>query len=192
MIYVILFSWLFLLFIIKKSRVFFLYFIVGSVGLFIFSMYFGQAFGEYYLRLAVTYCSALLGDMTGFYEAFTKYSMLSVFHQGEVVSFYVDYECSGMIETLVYISLITFYPTYDTIRKIIYGAIGVAYIFLSNVFRIFLICSLIKIFGVELFFLSHTVVARIVFFILMLLLYYNVFTKAHILKQKVGNMSYAE
>jgi exosortase family protein XrtG len=115
--------------------------------------------------------------------------MITIYKGTEAISFFVDYECSGFIETLVYICLLSFYPVYSYFKRGILAIIGIVYIFISNIIRVFFICIIIKLFGNGMFFFSHTIFARVIFFTFMIILYYTVFTRPHILRQKVGNLS---
>lgn len=182
--------WILLLLLLTKLRLRFFVFILGCVGLFCFMMYLGKDTAEQYLEYAVTYCIWIIANATKLFHAFPDYSMVTSYYMSEAISFFIDYECSGFIEILVYISLLSFYPVYRLKRKLLLAFIGTLYIFISNIIRVFTICTIIKYFGPNLFFFSHTVFARVLFFSLMVGLYYVVFTKPHILKQKVGNMTY--
>jgi len=182
--------WILFLLLIRKLKIYFFVFVVGSIGLFCILMYIGRGTVEKYLEHAVTYSMYLISKATDIYVAHPEYSMLTVYYNSQAVSFFVDYECSGFIESIVYLSLLTFYPIYRWKRKIFLGIAGTLYIFISNIIRVFIICVIIKKFGPSLFFFSHTVFARVLFFFLMVGLYYVVFTMAHILRQKVGRIGY--
>ena len=184
--------WIILLLVFRKVKIYFFFFLLGSIGLFGFLMFFGMSVVEKYLEFTVTYVLWEIGSVTHLYKAFPDYSMITVYHRVQAISFYIDYECSGYIEMLVYFCLLMFYPVYHLWNKILFSVLGIIYIFLSNVIRVFFICLITKLLGSGVFFLSHTVFARVLFFFLMVILYYTVFTKPHILKQKVGNMSYGE
>jgi len=178
--------WISLLLILKKLKMQFFVFILGSVGLFGFSMYAGVAKLEKYLEYVVAYTLNYVGKSTGIFAAHPEYSTITVYYRQQAISFFVDYECSGIIETLVYICLLLFYPVYSVIIKIAYLLAGALYILAANIVRVFLICAIAKGWGPSSFFLSHTVAGRILFFILMVVLYYRVFTYTHIKRQKVG------
>lgn len=189
---VLLVIWVALLLVFRKVKVYFFFFLFGCVGLFGFLMYFGMNTVEKYLQYYVTYVIWIIGNITGLYKASPGYSMITAYHNVQAVSFFVDYECSGFIETLVYFCLLIFYPVYHFWKRILYVILGIVYIFISNVIRVFTICLITKVYGSQLFFFSHTIFARVLFFFFMVILYYVVFTRPHILKQKVGNMSYGK
>lgn len=184
--------WVTLLLIFRKVKIYFFFFLFGSIGLFGFLMYFGMNTVEKYLQYYVTYVIGIIGNATGLYKTLPSYSMITAYHKVQAISFFIDYECSGYIETLVYFCLLMFYPVYHFWGKMLYTIIGIVYIFISNIIRVFFICLITKVFGSELFFFSHTIFARVLFFLFMVVLYYLVFTRPHILKQKVGNMSYGK
>jgi exosortase family protein XrtG len=187
--YVLLALWILLLLLFRKLNIYFFVFLVGSVGLFCFSMYFGIDNLEKYLEYGVTYGVYLVGKITGFCTAYPEYSMITVYYNSQALSFFVDYECSGLIEMLIYICLLLFYPLYSYTMRAIYAIMGAIYIFLANIVRVFVICTIARFLGPSMFFISHTVIARIMFFIFMVVLYYTVFTKPHILRQKVGDLT---
>lgn len=188
--YFLLLLWIVALFLLRNVKISFFLFVVGSVGLFCFLMHFGRLTIERHMEFAVTLAMQFIGRITGFFTAYPEYSMITLYYRNEAVTFFVDYECSGFIETIVYISLVLFYPLHSIWKRFIYSLAGIIYIFLSNAVRVFVICSAVKLFGNRMFFLSHTILARILFFFLMVALYYTVFTKPHIFKQKVGNLTY--
>ena len=182
--------WVLILILLRKSKMHFFKFVVGSIGLFCFMMYLGRNSIEGYLEYGVTWGIGVLGNITGLFYSHPQYSMISIYRMGQAISFFVDYECSGFVETLVYVSLLLFYPVYKAKEKIKYLFAGCSYILISNIIRVFVICFITRQWGSSMFFLSHTVFARLLFFALMVILYYYVFTRPHIIRQKVGNLSY--
>lgn len=182
--------WIVILIALKRLKLHFFVFIIGCVGLFCFLMFLGRSTAEQYLEYALTYCMRFVGKITGLFDAYSEYSLISVHYKHEAVSFFVDYECSGFIEILVYVCLLLFYPIYRFKGKVFLSLAGGLYIFVCNIIRVFVICLIVKLFGPNLFYLSHTIFARILFFGLTVCLYYVVFTRPHIINQKVGNMTY--
>ncbi|WP_315072891.1 exosortase family protein XrtG [uncultured Clostridium sp.] len=182
--------WIIILILLKKLNMHFFKFIIGSVGLFCFLMFFFRAWSEVYLEYGLTYVVSLIGKLTGILVAFPENSMITIYYKVNAISFFIDYECSGFIESCVYVSVLIFYPIYKFTEKVKYFFGGVVFILICNIIRIIFICILSKILGGNLFFFIHTVFARILFFTLMVILYYYVFTMPHILRQKVGDFKY--
>jgi len=60
----------------------------------------------------------------------------------------------------------------------------------ANILRLTIICIMIHVFGNEIYYLAHTIVGRMVFYVLTLLLYFHVFTRRQIKQQRVGDFSY--
>lgn len=186
--------WIYLLSVFYRGKMGFFYFIFGSIGSFFFLMLYLKPVLMPVLVQLVTSVTGILGRGTGLFEAYRDYSILFIESpkDGGALSLYIDFECSGIIEILVFVSLLAFFQVYGVWQRIVIGAIGCVVIFFSNVTRIFIICVMIRIWGNEVYYLAHTLIGRIVFYIFAVLLYYFVFTKAQIVRQKVGGFSYAQ
>lgn len=186
--------WIYLLSVFYRGKMGFFYFIFGSIGSFFFLMLYLKPVLMPVLVQLVTSVTGILGKGTGLFEAYRDYSILFIESpkDGGALSLYIDFECSGIIEILVFVSLLAFFQVYGVWQRIVIGAIGCVVIFFSNVTRIFIICVMIRLWGNEVYYLAHTLIGRIVFYIFAVLLYYFVFTKAQIVRQKVGGFSYAQ
>ena len=92
----------------------------------------------------------------------------------------IDFECSGIIEITAFLSLLIFFNVYSRYEKVIIGCIGTVYIIVANALRIILICLIIHFKGVDYYYISHALIGRIFFYILSIILYFYVFTKAQI------------
>jgi exosortase family protein XrtG len=136
----------------------------------------------------------ILGRLTGICEAFYELSVVFIPKQSELtaVSLYIDYECSGIIEMMAFVALLIFFEVYDIGQRIIISFIGCISIFVFNIIRIMVICAVIYKFGSDSYYIAHTILGRIIFYTLTIILYYYVFTRQQIIKQKVGGFQYAE
>lgn len=190
----VLIVWLYFLYVFKRSKLDFFRYIVGSFGLFIFMVIYIRPYITGPLMGLVTSVSGVFGKLTGVFEAYRDYNILFVENNvtREAISLYVDYECSGVIEMMVFISLLTFFQVYEVWQRVVIGILGCIAIFFSNVCRIFLICIIIKVGGNDMYYFAHTIIGRLFFYMLAILLYYFVFTRAQIKKQKVGGFNYAQ
>ncbi len=182
--------WLYSLSVLKRANLQFFRFLVGSVGLFLvmlilISSYLNDRFGE-----LVSGAAGIIGQICGYYKTYYEYALILITRPEESISMYIDYECSGIIEIMAYVALLTFFPVYHTLEKIIYGVGGVLWIFCSNILRIFVICTLIYIFGNEIYFFAHTIFGRFIFYSCSIALYFYVFTRNQIKRQQVGDFSY--
>lgn len=186
--------WIYLLSVFRRGKLDFFRYLLGSVGLFIFMMIFLEPVLTGYLVKWVTSATGVVGSVTGLFNSYHDYSIIFVncSRTGEALSLYVDYECSGIIEMMAFVALLVFFQVYEVWQRVVVGILGCIAIFFSNVVRISVICIIIKIWGNSSYYIAHTIIGRIVFYILAVLLYYYVFTHAQIIKQKIGGFKYAE
>lgn len=182
--------WIYLLTVLKRGTLDFFFFLVGSVGIFIFYMILLQPFLTAPLQKGVAAVAGALGKVTGIYESYLRHSMILIRNHGESISLYIDYECSGVIEIGVFLALLLFFPVYRFYEKILHGLLGCAYLCVANILRIYIIGLLIYLFGTPIYYVAHTIVGRIFYYGCSIILYYRIFTKAQIARQKVGNVSY--
>lgn len=182
--------WIYVLTVLKRGRLDFWFFITGSVGLFIFSIIWIEPVVVGPMQKAVAAVSGILGQLTGLYESYFQKGIIFISSGATNLSLYIDFECSGIIETLAFLALLWFFPVYRFYEKIVVSIAGTLLIFISNVLRIFIICLTIRIFGGEMYFLAHTIIGRLVFYACTITLYFYVFTKSQIIRQKVGAFSY--
>ena len=182
--------WLYLLTVMKRGKLAFWYFCFGSVGLFLFLLAWVQPIVTVPLTRAVTAVTGIIGQLTGAFDSFYQYALLFIKSGGESISLYIDYECSGVIEIMAFSSLLWFFPVYNAYEKIIVNIVGFLFIFVSNVLRILLICFMVRIWGNDIYFLAHTIFGRLLFYGCSVVLYFYVFTKSQIIRQKVGSFKY--
>lgn len=184
--------WIYLLSVFTRGKLYFYQFIWGSVGLFVFMMMWIQPVAIRPLTNLVCSAAGVAGRMTGFYESYSEYSMLFVQHGSEAISLCIDYECSGIIEMMAYVSMLAFFRVYDWMQRIILSVFGCMMIFFANIIRLFVIGTTIYYFGNDAYYIAHTIVGRIIFYALSVILYYYIFTKSQIVKQKIGGFHYAK
>ena len=184
--------WIYLLSVFTRGKLYFYQFIWGSVGLFVFMMMWIQPVAIRPLTNLVCSAAGVAGRMTGFYESYSEYSMLFVQHGSEAISLCIDYECSGIIEMMAYVSMLAFFRVYDWMQRIILSVLGCMMIFFANIIRLFVIGTTIYYFVNDAYYIAHTIVGRIIFYALSVILYYYIFTKSQIVKQKIGGFHYAK
>lgn len=182
--------WVYLLTVLYRAKLVFFRFMLGAVGIFFFAMVVLQPYLVRPLGDAVALVAGFIGNGINLFEAFPKYALIIISRNNSFISFYIDYECSGFIEMLAFMALLWFYPVYNTAEKAIISIAGILWIFISNVIRILVICAIIYVMGDYIFFFAHTIFGRIVFYAMSIVLYFYVFTKSHIIRQKVGQFTY--
>lgn len=182
--------WIYVMSVLKRGKLDFWYYVTGSVGTFVFMMIWVQPIITVPLSRSVAAVAGILGNLTGLYDSYFLYGILFIDHAENVISLYIDYECSGVIEIMAFSALLWYFAVYSIYEKIIVNIIGLFTIFVANVLRIFLICVLIYVYGNDIYFIAHTVFGRIFFYACSVILYFYVFTKSQIVRQKVGNVKY--
>ncbi|MGN0480148.1 MAG: exosortase family protein XrtG [Lachnospiraceae bacterium] len=185
--------WLYFLHVFHKAETRYFYYIWGSVGIFIFMMILVQPLVITPLTQLVASATGVVGKLTGMFESYNEYSILFVTTPANntSISLYIDYECAGVIEMMAYVSLLMFFRVYSVGQRIVLGIVGCIGIFLSNIVRIFIICMSVYFWGSSAYFIAHTIIGRLVFYALSVALYYIVFTRAQIIRQRIGGFSYA-
>jgi exosortase family protein XrtG len=168
----------------------FWYFLFGSVGTFIFMLVWLEPVLTVPLTDGVAVIAGFLGDATKFYKSYFEYGVLFINSRNYNISLYIDYECSGIIEIMAFSSMLWFFSVYHVYEKVIVNILGFLWIFMANVLRIFVICTLIYFFGNDIFYFAHTIFGRIIFYGLSIALYFHVFTRPQIMRQKIGSFKY--
>lgn len=182
--------WIYLLSVFKRGKMTFWYFLFGSVGTFIFMLVWLEPVLTVPLTNGVAVVAGFLGEVTKFYKAYFEYGVLFINTRDYNISLYIDYECSGIIEIMAFSSMLWFFSVYHIYEKVMVNIIGFFWIFIANVIRIFVICTLIYFFGNDIFYFAHTIFGRIVFYGLSIILYFHVFTRPQIMRQKIGSFKY--
>lgn len=182
--------WLYLLHVTKKANVNFWHFIIGSIGLFLLAMLYIRPLVLPYINMVLTSLIGVFGNITGWFK--TIYSESTIFITTSTAGVYlnIDVECSGVIEILAYLSILIFFDAFSTQEKIIYGLVGIIYILFANAIRVDLISSLVYFFGFGIYDFAHTILGRIIFYLLSVVLYYYIFTRSQISRTKTKEFTY--
>ena len=182
--------WLYVLSVTHRAKLHAWEFIIGSLGLFTILMMTVQPVLTMPLARCVSALAGVVGSITGAFTAYFKYGIIFVHTGKSSITLLIDFECSGIIEIMAFISLLAFFNVYNISEKIIVGIGGFCYIMVCNALRIVLICLSVHFFGMGAYYVVHTFIGRIFFYVLSVLLYFYVFTKPQIIKMKVGNFAY--
>ena len=182
--------WIYILTVFKRRKLEFYYFLLGSIGTFLFAFALLKGIMTEILTTMTCFLTGLLGNALGIFKAYTTHSILFVENADGPISLYVDFECGGVIEILVFISLIFFFAVYNLKEKICISLVGIVWIIAANIIRLFSICLIINQFGNESYYVAHTIVGRLIFYALSIILYFYVFTRAQIRRQRVGEFGY--
>lgn len=187
---VLLAAWFYLMSVLDRAKLNFWHFIVGSLGLFLFLMVMIRPVMTDPLAKAVAAMAGLIGSMTRTFTPFFRYGIIFVASKSGSITLQVDFECSGVIEIMAYLSLLVFFRVYTKHERVLLSVIGVAYIMIANALRVVIICEAIHFMGTSVYHVAHTIVGRIFFYVLSIVLYFFVFTKPHIIRMKIGKFTY--
>lgn len=182
--------WLYVLHVLSRANLAFWRFAVGSLGLFVLLMIFVRPWATQPLAQVVAGVSGIVGSLTHTFEAFFRYGVLFVDSAEGPITLKIDFECSGIIEIMAFVSLLSFFQVYNRSERVIVGIAGTLFILLANAIRIVLICELIHFMGPGVYYAAHSLVGRLVFYALTVWLYFYVFTKPQVVRMRVGRFSY--
>ncbi len=192
LVVLLLLVWIYLLIVTEKTKLLFWHFITGSAGLFILMMIVVRPLFTKPLSYAIAAMAGLIGSLTHTFEPYFKYGILFVESAKGAITLQIDFECSGIIEIMAFLSLLIFFKVYGLKERIALSFIGTLYIMLANAVRIIVICEIIHFVGPSAYHMAHTLVGRILFYILTIFLYFYVFTKPQIVRMKLGRFSYGK
>lgn len=184
--------WLYLLRATDRAKLQFWHYLLGAMGLFILMMFYVRPVLTEPLARAVAAIAGLVGKVSGTFVPYFKYGILFVQSNVGAITLQIDFECSGIIEIMAFLSLLIFFRVYTVAERVIVAICGVLYIMLANALRIILICEMIHFGGLDLYYISHALIGRLVFYALSVLLYFYVFTKPQIIRMKLGKFSYGD
>lgn len=182
--------WLYLLSVLKRCKLQAWHFLLGCMGLFTFMMIFVRPAMTQPLAQCVAAISGLFGKLTGMFSAYFKYGIIFIRNAAMAITLQIDFECSGIVEIMVFLSLLCFFDVYSRSEKVFVGILGTLGIILANVVRIIVICVMIYFGGTKVYFIAHAIVGRLLFYVLSVLLYFYVFTKPQVVRIKVGKFTY--
>ena len=182
--------WVWLLRVLRKAGLKFWRYLLGSCGIFLILLILVRPWIVLPLARLIAAIAGIFGKVTGFYQAYYRYGVIFIESLNGAITVNIDLECSGFIEISAFISLLTFYGIYNVPERIYIAVVGTLYTMLTNAFRIAVICTMIHFLGTDYYYVAHTIVGRIVFYVLQVILYFFIFTRPHVLKMKTGDFGY--
>ena len=184
--------WIGLLEILRRAGLKFWRYLAGSCGAFLLLMIFVRPIVTVPLARLVAAFAGIIGKVTGVFQAYFRYGVIFIESAKGAITVNIDLECSGVIEISAFLSLLFLFSVYKIPERIYIGIIGTLYTIITNAFRITVICLFIYFFGTDYYYLAHTFIGRIVFYLLQVVLYFYVFTKPQIKRTQTGGFSYSK
>lgn len=168
--------WLYSLSILKRAHLSAFHFIVGSGGLFFILMAISDPYWVWFFTHAVINGVKVITNPFKICAVMSQYGMVNIFNTLAPVNMSIDYECSGIIETAAFVSLVVFLPLYNRHERLFFSLLGMVWIYVANIIRLLVVIVIVHFGGGPVFFLAHSIIGRIVFYVLVIILYYEVFT----------------
>ena len=116
--------WIYALTVLYRAKLGFWYYVTGSVGFFTFAMIFIEPLAVPILQKQVAAVAGIFGELTGMYDSYFKAGILFISHNSTNLSLYIDFECSGVIEILAFLSLLIFFKVYSHYERVVVGLMG--------------------------------------------------------------------
>lgn len=182
--------WLFVLAALSRAELNAWRFLWGSAGVFVLLLLLVMPVATQPLARVVAGLAGVVGSIGDTFTTYFKYGILFINTPDGSLTLTVDFECSGIIEIMAFVSLLAFFDVYTLLEKVIVALSGVSAIIFFNAMRIAIICLSVHFFGVGAYYLMHAIVGRLFFYGFSIVLYFYVFTKPQIIKMKVGSFSY--
>lgn len=189
---VLLFSiaYIYVLSILKREKLNAAFFTVGVAGFLVIVFYLLRQPMTYICTKILEYILGLSNKALHFYEVYLTYNIIFIEAKDSFVSLFIDYECSGVIEVMILTAIVLFFPCLSIPRKIAYILIGFTYTMIANVIRLICVASAINKYGSSVYYIAHSVIGRIVFYIFTIVLYFYMFTWRQLKTQITGRFSY--
>ena len=179
--------WIFLIKMFYDLKMTAFKFYTGSIGLFFILLFFFRAYLQSGFKVLLFYSLLFLSKITHiFYISTLSNAVVTVNNLSFNINF--SLQASALISMTIFTSLICFFPLIRLKRRIGLFFIGNISIFLINILKSFIVILLIKLFSRYSLIIDFDIIGKVIFFFLIIMLYYFIFTKAQIKNQKVGEL----
>ncbi|MEW6770217.1 MAG: exosortase family protein XrtG [Bacillota bacterium] len=181
------FVWLAVAAILRRHRIWPFYYIWGAVGFtFIMVLFFQGSLLEYQVEyrtgMIVHRLLRCLDIVTYVFDKAPGTLLVLIKMDESWTTIDIDIESSGLLELCIFLGLVLFYPAYRPASKLLFSLAGVASVYLFNLLRLVLVVVAIYCGGRNMSFIAHTLFGRLVFFVLIVVLYWYVFTRPSLKK----------
>lgn len=177
-------GWLLLLLFFKYCKIWIAYFVCGVGGFCIIGALIGRNswLEKALASSSVSICSHISSFIGLKVQSFTDAGimLISSAHFSGFSSMAIDIECSGLLELVLLWALLLFFPIFNREERVWYMVWGSTLVYLINIIRIMVILLAVSLWGRDSIYIVHTVIARGIFFFLMIVLYWEIFTRKSI------------
>jgi exosortase family protein XrtG len=175
-------AWLLALLFWRANRVWLPYYITGTVGMALLLIFFAARVtpAEEWMQRStawlVHHLSWLAQVPTQTFAEPPGAIMVLVSQSVGWTMVQISVESSGLLESCVLVSMVLFYPGWSLRKKLGLIALGLAATFMANLFRLMIITTSLHYLGKDSLLVSHVLVGRLVFFVLVVLIFWMVIT----------------
>lgn len=181
---------IYLLSVFKRKKLYAFYFGLGVLGFYGFVFFFLRESITPMMIKGTCFIMDKIGRLLHLWVGYPNYGVLFIDNGDSCISLNIDYECSGFLEILTFISPLLFFQVYSIWKRLAWCIGGTFYLIVMNIVRLCIICGAIYIRGDSAYYLAHTIVGRLFFVVCVSLLYIVAFTYAHVNSQDVGSFDY--
>ena len=176
--------WLAAVIFFRINRIWVLYYLVGSVGLALVLIYVTTTVlnidydMERLVAMSTHQVAGMMGIVTEVFSAAPGSLLVLIVAQEKgwtVIE--VTIECSSILESSVLIGMLMFYPGWSLFKKAYLGLIGLMATYAANIIRLIMIVSVLSKMGKDSLFMTHTILGRLLFFILSVITYWIILTR---------------
>jgi len=186
--------WLVVTLFFRRHRIWIFYYVWGAVGFtFIVILLLRGSFLEHLLEhqagIILHYLLSYFDIKTSVFDNVPSTLLLLTDVDSSWTTIEIDIENSGLLEMCILLGLLLFYPAYNPLKKLLYSMTAISFVYLINLLRLLIVITTIHWCGRNMIFIAHTLLGRLVFFILIIALYWHLFTRPslRIVKEYVEN-----
>lgn len=168
----------------RKAHAWLMAYMLGTIGFTLLLVYafrgsVVESFIERTTAIAAHYvCNAVGIPTKVFLNAPGTLLVLIVYQEVGWTAVEIDIECSGLLEFTVFSGLVLFFNGFSWRYRATVLPLGILATFGMNIMRIAIIVATIHFGGKSAIYIAHTVVGRAIFFMMVIALYWYVFTRA--------------
>ncbi|MHB8919145.1 MAG: exosortase family protein XrtG, partial [Desulfocucumaceae bacterium] len=181
--------WLAGVVILRRHRIWLFYYVWGAVGFtFLFILLLRGSFVEYQLEhqagLILHNFLSYFDIKTYIFDKAPGTLLVLIEVENSWTTIDIDIESSGLLESCIFLGLLLFYPPYTLGKKTLFSLLGIVSIYAINILRLMVIIMVIHWGGRDMIFIAHTLLGRLLFFFLIIVLYWHVFTRPSLMKAR--------
>ncbi|MBI4744155.1 MAG: archaeosortase/exosortase family protein [Actinobacteria bacterium] len=178
LIILIITSYIAIIVFLRKQKAWLTYYLFGALGLTLVLVFGMRLSGlELYWEKIHLYQAVLFSNFLGIKARTLGISTFLVPDKTGWILLQIGIECSAILESSVLIGLISFYPSFETEKKIKLILTGLIITVLANIIRIQIIINIVHYFGRDAIFTAHAIIGRLFFFMCIAILYWYILTQ---------------